>query len=141
MRSTSETFFLQPTRTLIVAYSAWWLTGSLTVLLCLPALGVFWPLVLLWPLAVIAQWHSLQSILSIRALQFDGRYCLRSQLGKEPELCLLTGRWQLLPWLVALEVMDEKQRRSYVPVLPFMMDANSFRRLRIRVNTGQCKVT
>lgn len=138
MRPTSDTYFFASKRPALWAYGLWWALGSVSLLACLPALGVWWPLVILWPAALWLQWRSLVPVLSLRALQFDGHYCLLSQDAKEPVLCSITGKWQHLPWLISLELIDEHQRRFHLPILACAMDADSFRRLRIRVNTGQC---
>lgn len=138
MRPTSDTYFFANIKPVLLAYGLWWALGSISVLACLPMLGAWWPLVLLWPAALGWQWHSLGKVRRLRALQFDGHYCLLSQEGRAPELCSLTGKWQHLPWLISLELIDEQQRRFHLPILAAAMDGDSFRRLRIRVNTGQC---
>lgn len=138
MTPSSETFFFNDGKRVFTAYVVWWFLGSVATLACLPALGIYWPLALLWPLAVVMQWRWLKGLLALRALQFDGHYCLLSQTQQAPLLCQLTGRWRHLPWLIAIELLDEQRRRVFIPVFAFAMDPESFRRLRIRVNTGQC---
>lgn len=63
--------------------------------------------------------------------QLDGHWLLLTSQGELDDVELLPDSY-IHPWLVILH-FKHTQGRSYVPLLQGMIDADSFRRLRVRL--------
>lgn len=107
--------------------------------------ALYWPFTLAsaaWLALVGAhgawQWRRLHRATHwVRQLAIDARGAWRLVHGDGRRLDLrLTHAPLVLPWLVALEFRAADGRRHALLLLPDMLDADDFRRLRVRLTRG-----
>lgn len=107
--------------------------------------ALYWPFTLAsaaWLTLVGAhgawQWRRLRRAAQpVRRIDIDARGAWRLTCGDGRGLDLrLTHAPLVLPWLVALEFRAADGRRHDLLLLPDMLDADAFRRLRVRLTRG-----
>ena len=85
------------------------------------------------------QWRGLRGAARwVRRIDIDARGAWRLAYGDGRQLDVrLTRAPLVLPWLVALEFRAPDGRRHDLLLLPDMLDADAFRRLRVRLTLAQ----
>lgn len=135
---------LEPARS--VQLAAWLLAGHTGALLLLPWLPLH-PLLQLALGAALAGsllWHWLDTVLrrlpgSVRSFIWLAGTDCRLQTVRGPVCHVQLGKTALVqPWLVILGYRAGRWRRRYLLLLPDMLDADTFRRLRVRLRTQHC---
>ena len=90
----------------------------------------------LWCALAIFYWRKTQSLHAFAGLRFTrGNLILVFNNGQEPELITLIDEQRILPWLVELHFVRENGRTCTWGIMRDAMDADSFRRLKVFINT------
>ena len=113
----------------------------LAVLTCLVLINPFlWQAKTLFFLCAVVlliyyrrRWQRQQAFAQLRYT--NGVLLLVFNDGSEPELIHLTGQQRILPWLVELEFRRENGRKECWGIVFDAMDKNSFRELKVFIQT------
>ena len=136
LKEHDQQFLVRPSKWIFRLRGLLWTAAFVLVLLgpySLVAKAVF---VLVWCALAIFYWRKTRVFDVFAELRFTrGNIILVFNNGQEPELITLVDEQRILPWLVELHFLRENGKACTWGITRETMDADSFRRLKVFINT------